>query len=502
MRHLLKVLLGLGTVVLIIVIVLFVRSMTKSSRQIDVAPIAIKTDRQERVAENLSQAIRFRTISSMKDPGLNREEFEKFHAWLKTAYPLIFKKLKVEALEDHALLITWAGSNADLDPVMMMAHQDVVPVALKTEDNWEAPPFAGVIKDGFVWGRGAWDDKGSMIAQLDAVESLLERGYQPKRTFILAYGADEEVSGERGAVQIARILRSRNIRPILILDEGMLILNDPGSFGTKKSVALIGVAEKGIASFRIRYKTDSGHSSIPPKETAIGVIAKIIQLLEDNPDPMRLSEITSEMLDVLAPENTGLQRLVFSNQGFFKPIIVRQMGKTRNGRALLHTTFAPTIISSGTKSNVLPAVAEAVVNFRLRPGESCNDLRVRILDLLEAYPKAQVFPEGDCSPPSHISPMHSDSYNVIAKTVRQIMPDVVVAPSLMVGASDSRHMTHISDHIYRFSPFIATPDDLKRFHGTNERISVENLNIMVAFYSQLIMNSDHSVLKRDLEERP
>ena len=157
------------------------------------------------------------------------------------------------------MLYTWPGSNPKLQPMLLMAHQDVVAVAPGTEKDWSVDSFSGVVKDGFVWGRGAWDDKGNLMAQLEAVEMLLASGYQPQRTVYLAFGADEEIGGLRGAARIAALLKERKVRLELVLDEGLLI-TDGIMPGLKQPAALIGVAEKGYLSVVLKMSATPGHA--------------------------------------------------------------------------------------------------------------------------------------------------------------------------------------------------------------------------------------------------
>ncbi len=248
------------------------------SRQMAVQPVAPLALERDAVAARLAGALKFRTISDAASADTNAEEFKRLQAYLEQTFPRLHATLKREMI-GHSMLYTWQGSDPQARPGLWLAHQDVVPVAPGTEASWQQPPFDGVVKDGFIWGRGSWDDKGSLVAQMEAVETLLAAGYQPRATLYLGYGADEEVGGRRGAVEIAKLLKSRNVKLDYVLDEGMLVTQGIMS-GIAKPVALIGVAEKGYASVNLAVTTAPGHSSMPPQSTAIGTMSAALAALE------------------------------------------------------------------------------------------------------------------------------------------------------------------------------------------------------------------------------
>ena len=206
-----KILYGLLAVLLLLAAVLGFNTWRKGSRQIDVAPIAKLQVDEAAVAERLAETVRLRTVSSRDDAALSADQFAQLHTLLQARFPKLHAELKREVVGGLSLLYTWQGSNAAAQPILLMAHQDVVPVAPGTEKDWTEEPFSGKIKDGYVWGRGAWDDKGNLMAQMEAIEMLLSSGYKPERTVYLAYGADEEVGGLRGAAKIAALLKERKV---------------------------------------------------------------------------------------------------------------------------------------------------------------------------------------------------------------------------------------------------------------------------------------------------
>ena len=481
--------LSLLALLLLLAAVVVGNTLRKGSRQLAVpaaSPVAVD---EPGVAERLAGAVRLKTVSSQDDPELNADEFLKLHAYLAQRFPKVHATLKREDVGHFGLLWTWPGSDDNAAPMLLMAHQDVVPIAPGTESDWQADPFGGDIKDGFVWGRGAWDDKGNLIAQLEAMEMLIGSGFQPRRTIYLASGADEEVGGLRDAAKIARLLHERKVRLDFVVDEGLLITEGilPG---LSRPAALIGVAEKGVLSATLKVGATPGHSSMPPPRgaSAIAMMSAALERLDQNQMPAELSGVAREMFDTIAPEMTGVNRFALSNLWLFGPIVKAQLERGPSTNAMLRTTTALTVMQAGNKANVLPGQASAIVNFRLLPGDSREAVMAHIKTTV-ANDKFEVTTLPGSSEPSPVSPTASASYQLINRTVRSLFPDAVVAPGLMIGATDSRHFTSVSDHIYRFSPVRANAADLKRFHGTNERISIANLAELVGFYVQLLRNA-------------
>ncbi len=469
-----------------------VNTLRQGSRQISVPaapPLAVDADA---AAQRLSRAIQARTVSSLDDASLNADQFRALQAHLQQSYPRVHAALKREVVGDLSLLYTWPGTHAAAKPILLLAHQDVVPIAPGTESNWQAQPFAGEIKDGFVWGRGAWDNKANLISQLEAVEMLLAQGFQPRQTIYLAMGADEEVGGLRGAKKIAELLAARGVKLDFVLDEGLLITEGILK-GLDKPAALIGIAEKGYLSVVMRATGTPGHSSMPPAAGtgAIGMLSGALARLEDKQMPAHIRGVAKEMFDTIAPEMSGLGRVALSNLWLFGPVVQRQLEGGASTNAMLRTTTAPTVLAAGNKDNVIPGEASATVNFRLLPGDTRESVMQHVHDAVGPQPdgRFELKSLDGSSEPSPISPTASTSYALLNRTLRSLFTDTLVAPGLMIAATDSRHFTAVSDHIYRFSPVRAKSEDLARFHGTNERVSIANLGELIRFYVQLLRNA-------------
>jgi len=479
-----RIFLGLLLVLVALAAALAVNTWRQPSRQVAVAPAPpLRLDVQA-AAERLAGAIRLRTVSALDDPAANGAEFEKLHAYLAQQFPKVHATLQREVVGRHALLYTWAGSDPAAAPVALMAHQDMVPIAPGTEKAWSVDPFAGVIRDGFIWGRGTMDDKGNLMAQLEAVESLLAEGFRPRQTVYFVFGDDEEVSGLRGAQPIAELLKSRGVKLAWVLDEGLLVL-DGVLPGLTKPAALIGLAEKGYATFFLSLDAAPGHSSMPPRHSAIGQMSAALARLEATPMPGGIRGIAADMFGTLAPEMSPFNRVMLSNLWLTGPLVQSQLEKSPSSNAMLRTTTALTIVRAGNKDNVLPGRAEAAVNFRVLPGDTIDGVEAHLKKAL-GNEAIQVKRYPGNSEPSPVSPTDSAGYRAIERTVREVFPDAAVAPGLMTAATDSRHMTLVSDAVYRFSPIRVKGEDLGRFHGTDERLSVAGYGDMIRFYQQLL----------------
>jgi carboxypeptidase PM20D1 len=480
----------LGVVLLVLAVGIAAKTLLTPSRQLTVAAVTAVAVDGNAAAARLAAAVRFKTVSSAADPTASAAEFEGLHAHLIASFPKAHAVLQREVVGGGALVYRWPGSDAKAPAIGLMAHQDVVPVAPGTEADWAQPPFAGTLKDGYVWGRGAWDDKGNLMSMLEAVELLAGVGFQPRQTVYLLFGHDEEVGGQRGAQQIARLFKERGIRLQFVIDEGLLITDGllPGLAGP---AALVGMAEKGILNLQLTATTMPGHSSMPPPgagQTAIGMLSVALARLEDQQMPLAVRGLSRDMFETLAPEMGGAARVFLSNLWLFKPLVERRLAQGAATNASMRTTTALTVVNAGIAENVLPGRAAATVNFRLLPGDS-SDSVVAHVNAVVANPAIRVEKSSVLAEASKVARTDAYGYALVNRTLRQLHPDVVVAPGLMLGGTDSRYFDDVADDIYKFSPVRAKPDDLKRFHGTNERISIANYVELIQFYHQLISNA-------------
>lgn len=437
-------------------------------------------------AERLAGAIRFPTVSHQDPEEFDPRAFADLRRYLEQTFPHVHAQLEHERVAGHSLLFRWPGSDPSRRPYLLMAHQDVVPVIPGTETDWDEPPFGGVISGGYIWGRGALDDKFGVVAILDAVESLLAEGFQPSRDVYLAFGHDEELGGVEGATAIAQLLADRGVALEYVLDEGGAVI-DGWIPGLDRQVALIGIAEKGYLNLELTVRAAGGHSSAPPPSTAIGILSRAVNRLEAHPFPIDPAYLGMTFREYLAPYMPFEMRILASNLWLFAPLLA----SSPQLNAMLRTTTAVTMFNAGVKANVLPIEATAVVNFRILPGETIDSVTEHVIGIIDD-PRVSVAALGaSAGNPSPVSDTTSASFATLVRTVHQTLgDDVIVAPYLVFGGTDSKHFAELTHNVYRFNPFVAEADLLERFHGTNERIGVNVYAGVVSFYARLIRASD------------
>ncbi|MCI4667533.1 MAG: M20 family peptidase [Bacteroidia bacterium] len=457
--------------------------LVKSSQSTvaSIPPIEVSPDAKKHLAE----AIQFKTISNLDPSLIDSTEFAKLKSWISDTYPMVDSLLEKLIFEDYAHLYRWEGKNKDLAPVVLMGHMDVVPVPEENLPFWKQDPFGGVIADGDIWGRGAIDDKINVIGLLEATEMLLKKDFQPERTIYLAFGHDEEVSGKRGAKMIVDHLKSEGVRPDFVLDEGYTLTKGLVP-GMDKQVALIGIAEKGYLTVRLSAEVEGGHSSMPGKETAIEVISQAIYRLEEHPFPERISYPVKAFFRNLGPEMPFVNKMAFGNFEVFKPLILSTYRSSNAGAALIQTTMVPTIFHSGVKDNVVPLKANVTFNFRLLPGDSMETVMAHLKKWVKDDRVS--FQVLQYQAPSVVSDDNSWGYEQLDKSIKEVFPNTLTSPNLVIGGTDSRHFQEITNKIYRFAPYQLTPETLSMFHGLNERISVSDFDNAVRFYVRLMEN--------------
>jgi len=483
-----KLALALVAIIGLLVAVIIARTATFSSRQIHVAPAAPMRLDRDAIVRRLTEAIKLKTVSFQSPAESSAGEFQRLHNFLTKSFPRVHAQLTKETVNEYSLLFTWKGKNEQLKPVLLMAHLDVVPVDQPSENSWTHPPFAGSVANGYVWGRGAMDDKASVMAILEAVENLLKEGFAPERTIYLAFGHDEEIGGNHGAAKIAELVTSRRVELEFVLDEGMNILSGIID-GVSSPVALIGIAEKGYLSVRLSVNAAGGHSSIPPTDTAIGAVSRAFRRLEAAPFQATLRGPTRQMFDFLGPEMSFDKKLALANLWLFEPLVKKQLSASSLTNAILRTTVAPTIFIAGVQENVMPTQASAVVNLRIMPGETTAGALEHVRKAIND-PQIKLTPLPVRMEPSAVSDIESASFKLLQRTIRETAPTAIAAPALLVGATDSRHYAALTRNIFRFLPITLKLEDTKRYHGIDERISIQDYERCVNFYARLIRNAN------------
>lgn len=475
-----RIFLGLLAAILLLIagIAINTARLTREPLGASIAPPAI----DQAAVRRLAAAIRIPTISTEAGPPPTAV-LDAFHAHLAASYPRVHAQLRMEKVATHGLLFTWTGTDPNAPALLLAAHQDVVPIEGSSASKWTHPPFAGTVADGFVWGRGTIDDKMSLVAILEAVERMLARGVRPQRTVYLAFGHDEERGGN-GARSMAALLEARGAKIGLALDEGYAVL-DGVLAGVTVPVAVVGMGEKGYVSVELTASGEGGHSSMPTPDNAAVRIARAVDRLAADPFPARLQGLTGDMLTNVAPYMDWPMRAAIANRWLTGGLIERQLVANPRTAAALRTTTAPTIIAAGTKDNVLPQSARAVVNHRILPGDTIASVVARDRAVIDDG-KVTVRAVAGGHDPSRPASTASAGYRTLAGIIRGTYPHAPVAPGLVLGATDGRFYEGLADTTLRFSPMTMRPADLARFHGNDERVSVDDYMRAIGFYERLI----------------
>ncbi|KAF7195298.1 Carboxypeptidase S [Pseudocercospora fuligena] len=484
----------------------------------------------------LSGAVQIHT-ESFDDLGKIGEDerwdvFYPFHEYLAKTFPRIHSQLKVEKVNTHGLVYTWTGSDEKRKPIVLMAHQDTVPVDRDTIDSWTHPPWSGYYDGEKIWGRGSSDCKNSLIGILETLEILLEAEYTPSRTIVLSFGFDEECSGREGAGHLSDFLLERygDNGVAAIVDEGM---GWQKAFG--RGYATPGVAEKGATDVSITVRTPGGHSSIPSDHTSIGILAEIITTIESQQYPTFLAkdnpfygflqcgaeyspDFPKKLKKLLGQRSEGKQTCAAKH----KDKIAQEAAKiSKESQYLMQTSQAVDLIKGGTKTNALPEAAVAVVNHRINIGQEPEDVWAHITHLIKpiakkynltlnafngqsaGYKAISLSASDTTLRVAPITPSNVDTVNpfsVLSGTIRALYgEDTIVAPALMTGNTDTRYYWNLTKNIFRFGPGYVNEDEtgVGNIHTVDESVTVSNHLKVVRWYNLFIRNFDEAVLEDD-----
>ena len=473
------ILLALLAVLVALIITVLVRTLMftpKPEKELNPTPVSLNS---ERAIESLSEMIRIKTVSSRDKSLEDNSEFLRFEEYLSERYPLVRTTCRLERVGERALLFKWSGKDPSHTSVLM-SHYDVVDV---TADAWDHPPFAGECADGYLWGRGTLDTKGSLMGILEAAESLIAEGFTPSGDVYFAFGGDEEINGD-GAASIARLFLSRGIRPDLVLDEGGAVVEKVFP-GVKGKCAMVGIAEKGMLNLEYSVTGGGGHSSSPKPHTPVGLLARACVRVENKPFKFRISEPARQLFDTLARHSSFAYRMIFSNLWLFSPVldlITKISGGELN--ALVRTTTAFTQMEGSQGLNVIPPKARITSNHRLMSGDTTESVLASIKRTVND-PKVDIRII-DGMNPSAISTTDSEGFSLVKDTIRECWEGTLVSPYLMIACSDSRHWGSVTDKVFRFSPMYMTNEERATIHGNNERISLDGVSKLVEFYLRLM----------------
>ena len=434
-------------------------------------------------AERLGEAIQFKTVSFQDRSQIDYEEFRRYQAFLKAAYPRVFGELEVETVNEFNLLIHWPGTDPELAPILFTGHMDVVPIEPGTAEDWQHPPFAGVVTDERIYGRGTLDNKQGVMGILEAADSLLAEGFKPARSIVFAFGHDEEISGRQGAAKLAERMQELGWHFSWMVDEGGMLISD-NPLLPNETLAIINVAEKGYLTLTLTATGEGGHSSRPPPESTIGRLSAALVRIEDNPFPTRLVAPVDAMLEAMAAHMAQPERFVFNNLGLTGGLVARNMGRDQLTNSYVRTTTALTMLNAGIKENVVPQRAEAKVNFRLLPGDTPEMVVERIRRLIDDPDIEITYEDWDNVPP--VADYSGGGFAIITDAVISVYPDALVVPSLLTATTDTRHYIDVADNQYRFYGMILASEQAGSIHGTNEFIEISSYEKAIEVARQMM----------------
>jgi carboxypeptidase PM20D1 len=439
----------------------------------------------ESAITHLQRAIQCKTISYKDRSLMDFSEFEKFIENIRTDYPTIFASGQIERFVGYSLLVKLPGKS-DLPPIGLMGHFDVVPVR---EENWIEPPFSGVIRDGYMIGRGTLDMKGHVISMLEAVESLLSEGFEFERDVYIMLGHNEETGSnmpDSGAAAIRDHLKQQGVFFSMVVDEGGALI-DGNSLGIDGTVALIGVGEKGYLDIELTATQSGGHASMPPKKSAMIEVFEAATILEKKKFPADFNDATNAMFDALVPHMKQPLKFLFSYRQLFKPILLKVMTEKPDTAAVLRTTCVATMSSGSFAPNVLAQKAIVVCNIRIISGESVESVRNRVQMLVGDHIEIKLH---NGTEPTDISPSNIREFEIIQETTKEHYPHFkAIAPYLMVAATDSRVYHGMAKGVYRIAPFEISKEDMKTVHADNERVLIQNYLKGIGFFKSLIIKA-------------
>jgi len=509
-----KISLFLLVVFLGLISVLIIKTLTHPFAELsDNQPAPKKVEIAEGAVMRFSKGLQFQTVSYIDSAANNFAVLDSFRAYVRSSFPRIFNNLHDTLLNGHQWLLHWKGKNSSLKPLLFMSHYDVVapgdydheesvmgqnmfdlsdePAPAPTEEfrGWPYDPFSGAVTQGRIHGRGAIDMKSVVFALLESADTLLAQSFVPERDIYIALDPDEEVGGLRGAAKLAAYFKAKNIQFETIYDEGGIVAGAGTADGINQNVAMVGIAEKGVVGYRIKVKGTGGHASMPPLQTAAGRAAIIMQRLETNQLPQRLIKPTQNFLNIAGAGMGFMGKMAIANQWLLEGLLLKQMAKSPQANALTRTTTAITQLKGSDGNNVLAPVVEVVINFRILPGETSQDVLKHIQKACEGF-EVEIDAPRIPVEPSNVSPTEGRGYEIISEVVQDLYPGTLVSPYLTIGATDCKHMGELSDRIYRFMPVLLNPFEQRSIHNFNEYLSIDNYARMIFYYSYLMKNFD------------
>ena len=445
--------------------------------------VMAKSKRALEYAKILSRMVQYDTVSypySETHPAaVQLDRYHGYHRLLEELFPMVHEKLEKTDL-DGSLLYFWKGKNNER-PIVLMGHQDVVPV---NDAEWEYPPFSGKISGGKVWGRGSVDTKCSCMAFFQAAEELLKEGYIPEQDVYISASCTEEWGGP-GCPAIVEELRNRGVKPWFVCDEGGGIYTDPMA-GVRGNIAMIGIGEKGRANVKFIARGEGGHASTPRKNSPIARLAAFVCAVEKHsPFRRKMEPSTRAMLEALAPGAVLPFRIALQNLNLFqKPIELLTPRISGQAAAMLGTTITFTMASGSDACNVFPTEAALGANMRFVHHQDMEESLALIRRLAAKYRlEMEVLSAAPCT---KLADIGGTAFRYVEQTVMKTFPGMLTSPYVLTAATDSAFYDSICDNCIRFAPIVYGPEEKKGIHGTDEALAYDCLPGAVDFYKNLI----------------
>ena len=459
---------------------MIIRTLLCKPKEIDAGEYKARDFDKNLIARHLSEAVQIPTVSMVGEfEGIDKP-FLDYHAWLEKTYPLVHKAAQKTVINKYSLVFKFTGKDSTLLPGAFLAHQDVVPAP---KEGWDYDPFGGTIDDGFIWGRGTQDMKGTMISLLEAAEKLLSEGWQPERDVYFCFGHDEEAWTEEGAAHICDWFKKQNIRLEYIVDEGGTII-DGKMIGEDKLFGLIATCEKGNMNMTLTVEKAGGHASNPSKPSAAAIMGKALVKLDKHPMPSKWTPATKQTFKLIAPHVKFPFRFILVNRDILSPLLKFVFKKIPLTNSLISTTFAQTMLHGSDAENVIPPKVTANINTRIITGVTSDEVLEYTQKLLGKNVKVERHGKG--TEATAVSPIDVKPWHDLNVAIKQIFPTMVTAPYMFIANSDSRYYGDVCDNIYRFTPFLMTLDDQKRIHAINERVSIDAMETATKFFAQCL----------------
>lgn len=467
-----------------------------------------KYQAEELSLKRFSGGIQIPTISSQDPEMVNWDHFDRFKSYLQEVYPQIFSTMEYREVNGYGMVFRWKGKDASLSPILFLSHYDVVPVTglekpeyegeeiFRPQDKalppvteipteWDFHPFSGAVANGRIYGRGTLDMKNMLFSLLEAADKLIGEGFTPAQDIYFAFGHDEEVGGLQGATKIAEDFADKGITFGAVFDEGGLIASKGTINDLDTNIALIGLAEKGVASLKVTVKGLGGHSSMPPLQSAIGKAAIIMQHLEENQMKAMIIPPIENFLKNIGGQMAWTSRMAIANQWLFKPVLMATFSKSPTTNALIRTTTALTMMEGSPAANVLSSEVSFVVNFRILPGNTVEEVKAHVAKACEGF-DVEIEEFGSFREASKLSPSDAKPYLVMKAAIEQTFPGTIVTPYVTVGGTDAYKYERVSDHVYRFMPVVLNTSEQRTLHSENEYISIEAFGKMIAYFEQVM----------------